>query len=303
MDLNLLPIFTAIYQTKGVGAAAAQLKVSQPSVSGALTRLRKQFNDPLFIKTGRGMEPTPRAHQIAGSVQAILGVVTDELLNTERFDPMQTEREFRLAVTDLAEPWILAAVVNAFAIQAPHTRIVSVVRRSSELEYALATGEIDIAIGYLPELCSANIMSTSLVAFTFSSFVRSGHPLGGRTISMEEYSDVGQIAVESENRNVEPFAKFLMQKGIRRRIVVTTSHFLSVPVTLVNTDLMATLPTSTDGKWLFSGKVEPVFLPFEVPIGLVKMYWHRALHHSTRHAWVRNLCSTELRRFADHLTA
>src|SRR5687767_4686509 len=113
MDLNLLRVFLAIYEAKSVGGAALALNMSQPGLSTALARLRKQLGDPLFLRGATGMEPTSRGRELAESVRGIMRTIDTEVLKPPVFDPATSRREFRIALTDIAEGIYLPTVLMA----------------------------------------------------------------------------------------------------------------------------------------------------------------------------------------------
>ena len=126
MDLNLLRVFLAVYEAKSVGGAALALNMSQPGLSTALARLRKQLGDPLFLRGATGMEPTSRGRELAESVRGIMRAIDTEVLKPPVFDPATSRREFRIALTDIAEGIYLPTVLMAAQASSPHITLRSV---------------------------------------------------------------------------------------------------------------------------------------------------------------------------------
>src|ERR1700761_7706629 len=170
VDLNLLTVFLAIYDARSVSGAAAGLEMTQPGVSTALRRLRAQFDDPLFVRTGTGMEPTGRARELEEPIRLIIDLVHRKVLTSSAFEPATATNEFRLAMSDVGEHGFLPPIMAALARQAPQVRVRCLSSRFNEIERAMETGELDLALGYFPDLKSSNIMETVVRRGAFGCF-------------------------------------------------------------------------------------------------------------------------------------
>ncbi|MGA7815239.1 LysR family transcriptional regulator, partial [Caballeronia sp.] len=148
LDLNLIPYLVAIEETRNVSRAAERLGVSQPRVSTALGRLRAHFNDPLFVRTSRGMDPTPRALALVPAAREALNRIERGLLDTPHFDPANAAGTFSIALSDVGEIVFLPRLLQTLASVAPRANLRSVSLKHDQVERALESGEIDLAIGY-----------------------------------------------------------------------------------------------------------------------------------------------------------
>ncbi len=241
------------------------------------------------------MQPTPRAHKLYMSAQKIMNIIKCDIKTNEKFSSSKYNGVFTFSMIDSAEPWVLKAVIGALNVMAPGARVFSVARRYSEVEASLSQGEIDVAIGYFPDLASGNIMSTKIGEFTFTTFVRSGHPLAEKSITIQQYNATKQVTVAAEIRTQELFYKFLLKNKMQPKTVIQTNHFLSVADIVQNTDLMATVPTGTDNSWPFPGEARRVYLPVQMPVGDLRLYWHKTVQNDPRHKWLRKVCVDTLR--------
>ena len=154
MDLNLLRVFQAISDERSLTLAGTRLHLSQPAVSYALRRLRTIFNDPLFIRTKTGMQPTPAAQELAKPITRALQSVQDALSYAEQFVPAQSTRTFTLSMTDAAEMFFLPPLCEYMRAHAPLARIHVEPVSKSAIEESFRTGQLDFAIGNLPLLKS-----------------------------------------------------------------------------------------------------------------------------------------------------
>ena len=263
MDLQLLRIFVAVYDTRSVSTAANMLEMRQSTVSNALARLRTLLNDPLFVRASRAMRPTPAAQRMAEPLRAALRALEEAIRIDERFDPLTARDELRVLTGDVVEMPIFGQLVPVIEKLAPQVVLRSVSRRVHEIESALETGEIDFAIGYFPELRSGNLFTTRIGSFTFGFFGRSGHPLAGRTLSMDEFSDARHIAVDADSSVTTVIERWLKARRIRRHVVVRTSHFHCIPDIVRMSDLIAVVPTNFRGAWLYGGQAARIMPPLK----------------------------------------
>ncbi|KTT62568.1 LysR family transcriptional regulator, partial [Pseudomonas oryzihabitans] len=145
VDLNLLIVFETLMLERSVTRAAEKLFLGQPAISAALARLRTLFDDPLFVRTGRSMEPTPRAQEIAALLSPALDQISSAVSRTQSFEPASADRVFRVGLSDDVEFALLPPLLRRIRIEAPGTTLV--VRRMNYLTAAgmLASGEITVA--------------------------------------------------------------------------------------------------------------------------------------------------------------
>ena len=123
LDLNLLVVFDAMLKHQNVTKAAEALKLSQPAMSAAVSRLRAQFNDPLFVRTGTGMLPTPKAQTLSPSIRLVVQTIQTDILVSKRFDPVLSDRTFTLVTPDIAEVNFLPRLLSKLAEISPNISI------------------------------------------------------------------------------------------------------------------------------------------------------------------------------------
>lgn len=286
-DLNLLRVLTALASTRNVTNAAEALNMSQSGFSTALSRLRRQVDDVLFVRTPAGMMPTPRAQEMIGVAQAVLAQVNERILEQPRFDPLTTQTEFQLAMADVAEVVYLPRLIKHLLVVAPHARVTSSYLEPEALRVAMAAGKIDLAIGYYPDLLSQAFFKQRLYTHTFACLMRRGHPLEGKRLTVSDYAYAGHAAVASPARSNELIERFLEQRGIQRRIVLRTPHHLSLPAIVEGSDLLATVPLAAAVRFARDGRIRLQRLPFQPPKFSVQQHWHRLVHKDPRSIWLR----------------
>lgn len=292
LDLNLLGVLVALLDEGSVTRAAAKLGTSQPAVSGALARLRTYFGDPLFVRCAGGVAPTPRGAALASSARGILRRVDDELLRDERFQPETARRPVTVALSDVGEIVFLPPLIRHFALVAPRLPIQSVNLRPAELAGALAEGEVDLAVGYFPDLQENVFYQQRLFSHYFVCLLRAGHPVQADRLTLAQFLALPHAVVQSEGRSQEIFERFLKSRGLERRIALYTPHFLSLPKVISETDMVVTVPHAIGLAYgTAANNLRVALPPFEAPRIELKQHWHRKYHKDARNVWLRRTVS------------
>ena len=289
LKLDLLPIVFALYDERSVSAAAKTLGMSQPAVSMALRKLRAHFHDPLFIRSVRGVEPTPRAHALVRTSRPLVAQLQHDLLSEHTFDAARSTRAFSFALSDVGEMVFLPRLIERLRAAAPHCAIRSVSMPPQQIARGLEKGDIDLAVGYFPDLVQNHFFQQRLFTHRFACLMRADHPRYAKRLSLKAFLEVEHAVVHAEGRSQELFEKLLERKRIRRRIALHTPHFLSIPIIVSRSDLMATVPHALA---LYFARLAPqqfavALPPFEVAGFDVKQHWHRKFHQDARNQWLR----------------
>jgi DNA-binding transcriptional LysR family regulator len=161
LDLNLLRVLVALDECRSVSTAAIRLQRSQPAVSAALGKLRSFFEDPLFVRSGNTMQPTPRVNEMIGPVRDVLSRIGTDIIAAPTFDPTSNQKTVVVALSDVGEVVFLPALLNELRHRAPQASVRSVSLPAPEVADGLETGIIDIAVGYFPDLTRHNFFQHS----------------------------------------------------------------------------------------------------------------------------------------------
>lgn len=294
LDIHLLRVFLAIYETRSVGRSAQLLEMSQPGLSTALRRLRGLLDDPLFVKTYNGMEPTSRARELCAPIRGIVQAVDNELFSVPTFDPATSNREFRLNLTDIGEGIYLPFIVQAIEKAAPTISLRSMYLPPRQMEEAMATGEVDLACGYFPDLTSNQFLHRRIGLHSFACIMRADHRIQDAALTLSQYIGLNHVEVEAPGRSLEVFESFLMKKKLRRKVVLRTPHFMSIPVIVGSTDVVATVPQALADFFASMKELRQVRLPFRPPTFQVNMYWHRSQASDPGNQWLRQVIGEQL---------
>jgi DNA-binding transcriptional LysR family regulator len=307
LDLNLLRLLVALDSTRHLGRAAESLQMSQSGFSTALNRLRKQLGDDLFVRTGIGMRPTPRAVALAVTARAVLSELNREVVEGGSFVPLHSEMVFRLAMPDSAEALLLPRLTALLVEQAPRTSVNVVSPNVLSLHERLASGDIDIAIGYFPAMEKDVYFRQALFTHTYACIVRRGHPLVAQGMSLAAFQEAGHAVLAIPARSTVLLEAALERHEIRRRVVISTPNLLSLPATIAKTDLIATVPLPAAIGFASSGEIEVLPLPFDPPSVTIYQYWHRRTQREPSCKWLRaqimSLLNWQTDPYAQHRVA
>ncbi len=290
LDLNLLRVLVTLDEQRSVSRTAAKLGRSQPAISAALAKLRKFFDDPLFLRSGNLMQPTPRATGMVRSAQTVLERIQAEIITTPVFEPAVSERPVRLALSDVGEVVFLPALLQQLRASSPRVTICSVSLPATEVSHELERGGIDLAIGYFPDLLKSNCYQQVLFTDGFAGLIRADHPMGSHRLTLKQFLQLEHAVVRVESRTEEVIERYLSRHKIQRRVVLTTPHFASTPIVVAHSDLLVTVPEPL-ARYFSSAStnLRVVGLPFELPRIELRQFWHHKLHTDPRNRWLRTL--------------
>ncbi|MHC5351890.1 LysR family transcriptional regulator [Metapseudomonas furukawaii] len=290
-DLNLLRILLAVYETGNVTAAAKRLGISQPAASAALSRLRHSLGDPLFIRSGTSMRATPRAQAIIEHTREVIEIIDRDILSSPTFDPATSDHQFTFCLSEVGEVVFLPALFERLRKEAPNARVRTISLAPDVLLENLQEGKVDAVLGYFPDLAAPNIYQQRLFSHDLACLVRREHPLVGKRMSLKAFCAAEHLQVSDGSRSQEMFESHLAKSGIRRNIVLQTSHYMSVPSIIESSDLIVVLPRTVANLYTHKVDVKIVEPPLEIPRYDLKQYWHARFHKAPRSLWLRGIIS------------
>jgi DNA-binding transcriptional LysR family regulator len=289
VDLNLFVVFDAIYAKRNLTRAAEVLCITQPAVSNALARLRKTFDDQLFVSTPRGMVPTPVADNIYSRVSEALLLLNSSVHESDVFNPAQAKKVFRLSMNDLSESLLLSRLTETLEREAPGIQIESYFTARQDLAKELESGAIDIAID-APLVVDPHLRHSRLIDVKYVCMLRKGHPWQGERMSMRDYLKLGHIHISSRRTGLGVVDTELHRLGHKRHIQMRVQHYMVAPQIAMRSDLALTGPDHL----LKDYDARLVELPFELPTMGWHMYWHRSSDKDQANRWLRGLISSTL---------
>lgn len=288
LDLKLLVAFEAVLMQRNVTAAAQSIGLTQPAMSTALGKLRKVFKDPLFVRTSRGMEPTPFAMQLAEPIRHALHLIRQTLNREKTFDAATSTRTFRIVMTDIGERVFLPALLQRLSEIAPGVNVHTVQLPVKEMREALESGQMDLAVGFIPDL-AAGFYQQRLFKRSYVCVARGDHPTIGDTLTLKQYLAASHAIVSATGTGHDVVERMLAERGHTRRIALHVTHFLAIPLIVANTDLVVTIPTMLAESYLPTMNIKLLAPPLKMPVYAIMQYWHERFHEDPANRWLREI--------------
>ncbi|EKK4014318.1 LysR family transcriptional regulator [Cronobacter sakazakii] len=273
LDLNLLPVFDAIYRHRSVRKAADELAMSTSALSHALSRLRTTLNDPLFYREGHRMCPSVYATQLAPSIASALKFLNQELTPQPEFDPASSTECLQIAITDFTAFCIFPALMHRLQRDAPGLRFELRYLPHSPALNELLAGEMDLALGFStpedirhPELDEIDWLEDDYVVISSARRAQ---------LTFEDYLAARHVVVTPWNEKQGVLDSQLEKMGYTRHIALKTPSMLGAPFIVAESDLLMALPRFAAQKLLPATDIRIFELPFNVPSFEVKIYSHQ----------------------------
>lgn len=286
IDLNLLPVFEAVLAEGSISRAAGRLGLSQPAVSNALARLRKATGDRLFVRQGNVMVPTPYAMELAGPLRQGLAGIRAALGAGRGFDPATAQRRFAIYLTDLGEAYFLPRLLARLNRSAPGVRLHTLPMPTGAAAEALGSGEVDLAIGNLPEL-GAGFFVQRLFRDRYICLVRKDHPAIGERITARQFAAASHAIVTPGGWGHGIIEKTLLTRGLEPRIALRLQNFLVLASIVAASDLVAIVPHSVGSQLSRDLDVRLLPLPIPIPTFDVRQCWQERFQDDPGHRWLR----------------
>jgi len=298
IDLNLLVYFDTLLRKQNVTRAAEELGISQPAMSNGLQRLRKLFNDPLLVRTSKGMSPTERAERLRPLVRQIVASVEKAVESEEEFDPARANRVFRVSVSDYTESTLVPLLLRHMRSRAPNVTLDFLTPSDVTFE-DLEQGKVDMVINRFDDL-PESLHQRTVWRDGFSCLLSRHNPIR-HDFTLGNYLSASHIWVSKTGMGVgvgvEPEAvqqlgwvdDALSRLGRKRRIRVFTRHYQAAMKLAELRDLVVTLPTRAARLARDNPEVVILAPPFEIPEMELKMAWSPLLHHNPAHRWLRGV--------------
>ncbi|MDC0662707.1 LysR family transcriptional regulator [Marinobacter sp. SS21] len=285
LDLNLLHVFDTIYREGSLTRAAKALHLTQPAISHSLARLREQFDDPLFVRQGNQMVPTPLARRFLDSMRPGLTQIQSAVNQFHSFDPASQRKTYALALRDILESTFLPSLMARLETF-PELEISSQRVARREMETQLAAGKLDFAVDVLLPV-SDQTAHELLHRDRLVVIARKEHPVLDGEITMERYLQAHHILVSSraEGPGIEDFE--LSRLGVQRKIRLRCQHYFAACRVVEQSNLLVTMPETYANIIAENARVNILTPPTELPAVDVHLYWHRAYEKEPALLWMR----------------
>lgn len=287
IDLNVLVALDALLDEQSVSAAADRLGLSAPAMSRTLSRIRAAFGDPILVRSGRAMVPTPRALALHDEVKAVLER-SRALFETGRtIDPADLDQRFTVVATDLMATILAARLLPDLRAQAPGVTLILLPESHHQDDHLLRDGTVDLDIRVMtdpaPETRVEPLLTDDMVAV-----VRRGHPLADRPLTPAALASGQHIVVSRRGRTRGPIDDALEARGLRRRVVATMPAFSAVLHTVAGSDLVGQTLARVGAPMIEALDLIALPIPLDVPPVTVSMGWHPRFDNDPAQRWFRD---------------
>ena len=300
-DLNLLLTLHVLLAEGNVARAAERLRLSPSAMSRSLARLRKTTGDPLLVRAGRGLVPTPRALELRERVGPLVDEVQAVLRPAARLDLGQLVRTFTLRTSDGFVENFGPALVARVADEAPGVRL-RFVQKLDKDSAALRDARVDLETGVVDEQTGPELRAQALFRDRFVAVVRTGHALSKKKMTAARYAAGRHILVSRRGAETGSIDEALALAGLRRNVATIVSGFAAAIALARASDLIATVPERHTARLRDGARTFP--LPFTTPEITVSMLWHPRLDADPPHQWlracVREVCAAKAKPAVDY---
>ncbi|MCY4786324.1 LysR family transcriptional regulator, partial [Klebsiella pneumoniae] len=291
LDFKSLRFFSALYRLGNVSPAADALDISQPTGSLLLKKLRDHFADPLFVRVGQRMIPTPRADAIAPTISTLLQLADNDLAVKPEFLPQQSQRNFTIGMTDISQMTLLPLLQIALQQQAADGITFTVQNLDEQTLNALESGKCDLAIGYLTQL-PESVYQQHLFDQSYVCLAAENHPRIRAQLRAEDWRQEKHLAIRVEGTAHGDMDKLLDEHHMPRRIALTLPSFLGTGELVAESDMIAVVPEQVARHITRRYPCRSWPLPFPLAKIAIRQVWHQRLHRDPGHIWLRSLIAT-----------
>ncbi|MCZ4121923.1 LysR family transcriptional regulator [Streptomyces sp. H39-S7] len=286
MDLNLLIALDALLDERSVTAAADRLGLSAPAMSRTLARIRTAFSDPILVRSGRSMVPTPRAEAVRQEVKALLDRSRALFAEGRPVDAARLEQTFTIVANDLPSTALATRLLPGLQHSAPGVSVVLLPESPHPDDFVLRDGTADLEIRIItappPETLVETLFTDEMVAV-----VRRGHPLAGKPLTPAGFAGALHVLTSRRGRLRGPLDDALEAKGLRRRVVAAMPTFAAALQLVAASDLMGQALARTGAHLITALGLEVLRIPLRIPPIEISMGWHPRHDNDPAQRWFR----------------
>lgn len=283
-DLNLLVTMDVLLAEGSVAGAARRLRLSPSAMSRALARLRETVGDPLLVRAGRGLVPTPRAIELRERIGALVEEAEAMLRPATKLDLARLERTFTLRTAEGFVENFGPAIIARVGREAPGVRL-RFVQKPDKESRPLREGSVDMETGVVDESTGPELRVQALFRDHMVGVVRAGHALASGQVTLARYAGSAHVSVSRQGVEQWPVDDALAALGAKRNVVTIVAGFSIALALARESDLVASVPERHTGA-LRSG-MHTFALPFATPDFAVSLIWHPRMDADAGHRWLR----------------
>ena len=286
LDLTKVRLLAALAETRKLSTAAARLGLSQPAASHALAKLRDQLGDALFVRSAGGVSPTPFGERLAEAAREALECLRNGLESNRRFDPNTTTREFTVFMSDVGQMVLLPKLLAFIKETAPNARLRACPVPLEQPGAALASGEVDLAVGYFTTLVGGFRQSV-LFQESYSCVVRTDHPAFAGGMSLDAFRAAPRAMADATGMSHAVMEHQLARHGIHGMPKLRVPQFMVLPLVIARSDLLVVMPSRLAETFSALVPLKVMAPPVPLPVFDITVYWHERLNDDPANRWFR----------------
>jgi DNA-binding transcriptional LysR family regulator len=287
-DLNLLAVFVVIGEELNLSRASSRLGLSQPALSHALSRLRQQFADPLFVRGQRGLVATPKVDSLLPQARAVLAMAEALYGSGDVLDLAKVKRKVVIASTTYFETRVVSSLIRHMTTEAPGIQLETRSLSGGFPKRELEEGEFDLAIAAYFEDMPSGYSIRTIFKDRFVCVCAKDNPYLKTKETTADFLKCRHLQIEVPPGVFAPVDQYLSEKKKRREIVLRIGNFLTPPGIIAESDLLLTCPLSLAESYQAMHSLAIMELPFWLPGIDTKMVWHEKNQHDAFHTWLRD---------------
>ncbi len=289
LDLNLLRVFDAVLTTRSITEASVRLGLTQSSTSHSLNRLRTFFGDPLFVRTKRSMEPTPRAVELSHPITEALHLIQGTVERRRSFEPQTAHRTFNIAMTDIGQTMYLPRLMPFLGEAAPNINLVIHQLSPQTMRDRLESGAVNLAIGPIGGL-EAGFYQQRLYDSSWVCAFSKDHPRIKDELSLETFLSESHLVVAPPGTvHGGSIDTAFADVGAKRRVALRVPNFHTAAQILSVTELIAAVPRGFIEVEAAGDVLRSLDLPFATDKLIVRQFWHERFHEDPENQWLRRV--------------
>ena len=289
LDLNLLRVFEVIYREGSLTQAAKQLCITQPAVSHCLMRMKEQFGEPLFVRSGKGMVPTELAKRMSPDIHRALDFVRQAVNRTQGFEPERDLEEVTIAMNDVVEPVLLPSMKLALLAAAPQLNVASVRLDRANLRADLASGRLDCAIDVVrpteQEICHRFLVEDKFVVLT----------PGLKSLTTKAYLAANHVTVSARASGLSVEDLELARQGLQRKVTARCQQYQTACKLVMQDHVLLTMSQQVAQAIGLPKGVTMLAPPVPLRAVRLHLYWHRSRDKEPACVWLRETLLNNLR--------
>ena len=286
LDFGEIRLVAALAELRKLSAAAARLGMSQSAASHALARLRRRTGDPLFVRASAGFYPTPYGERVGAAARKALDVLLDGLTPDVPFDPPSTARQFNIYASDVGQMVFLPKLLAFMNEAAPNASLRACPIPLDQPGAALASGEVDLAIGFFRNL-TTGFRQSLLFREHYVCVVRADHPNFRGGMSDEAFAKSPRALADASGMAHAVVEEELKAHGLTAAPRLTVPQFMVLPLVIANSDILVIMPSRLAEAFSQLVSIKVMRPPISLRPYDIRLYWHERFDRDPASRWLR----------------